>query len=223
MDQKIITVDQLTKGNVLLNSCREVKGGKISIEVAEFIERAEGEQAPSLVSMINQSDERFSKPSGPRRGYATGTREDLEATFGITLPSAISKDRENPTALGILNPKVKAANGKTYEVHLQISESTKADINDPRPLEERAKNNGNLKNPLYFMYEGKPVFSKVNVVLGKPGRDAGTPNHVILNVKENGEFKPGCGLVSFEELVATMEGQKVSSYTKQSVAAEPRA
>lgn len=178
--QNTPTVETLKKGEVLLVSVRKISGGKISLEFAEIIQPED--RAPSLVSLMNSSDERFNIATAPRRAWLSVEPKEALEYLGIDEADLTSE----PKAYNILNPSI-----GQYPIKLQVvdrteeemiqdmnsstSESRKASISFK--MNNAKKNAKQTKNGKFFFMNGGLIYSDVVAVLGKP-------NHRIISIKD---------------------------------------
>lgn len=117
--KKTKTAAELEPGEVILESARQVEGGKISIG---FAARLVGGTI-NVLALLNKSDDRFSGNSGVRRAWMVGEKADIEEMFGIELDENLSTDKMNPTMINLLKPTVLG-----QPVNIQIHERTESQV-----------------------------------------------------------------------------------------------
>lgn len=198
---KSIRREDLKVGQLMITRTRQVNGGKFQLEFAEKVERPG--QAPSLVSLLNASDSRFTaQGDSVRLAWRTGEKNEIESIFGVDLNSVTSD-------WSLVNQLVEHEN-QGYVLRLIVKDYTTPTANDATNIAKFAKNTGS-ENPMYFIYNKKFVFSQTVVDYVAKGTN---PNHTIISVKDGGNFKANCALLPFEEAVAFCEGATVNAETK---------
>jgi len=150
------TVENLLPGEVLLVAAKRVKGGKVQLEFAEIINGVSG-KPQGIAGLLNASDDRFTG-GGARRAWEAGMPSDIEKVFGVKVSDLTEEGATKE--FNILNP---AINGQ--RVSIQINETTDGNEYELANYEARAKRMG--KDGAYILHEGKYIFSRTKVVLGK--------------------------------------------------------
>lgn len=150
----------LNPGQMMLVRAKGVAGGKVQLEFAQMVETSY--TATGLTSLLNESDERFSKQK-PRFAWETGEKADIQKVFGIDV-SALGQGEE--LEIGQLDPTV---NG--MPLNIQLIESTEGTDYDYANIETRAKRAG--KDGDFILHDGQNIFTTAKIVVGKA-------NHVLL-------------------------------------------
>lgn len=158
MNQSELTaaVAALKLGESLLTTVRKVNGGKVQIELAEVVKQ------PSLLSMLNKSDDKFSG-GAPRRGWMSVEPNDLTSlipAIAEQVQACVAGEVGNIQVLGIKNPSVGG-----QQLGLRIIEATESkkvgnfpgdyELENTDTMAKRAGNEGNI-----IMHGGEPVYSK---------------------------------------------------------------
>ena len=160
-------LDALQPGETLLVKARGVKGDKVELEFAERVDNPNKKAGTSnpLVSLLNQSDDRFSA-AGPRRGWITGTKADIQARLGLDV-SALGLGQE--IMINKVNPNLGG-----QRLRLQIVETTKATDYQAANIEKAAKRRG--KDGDFITHNSMYIFANTYII---PSADEVT--HVWLD------------------------------------------
>tara|TARA_R110002126_G_scaffold34603_2_gene106959 strand:- start:122 stop:808 length:687 start_codon:yes stop_codon:yes gene_type:complete len=181
-------LDSLKPGETLLVKARGVKGDKVELEFAERVDNPNKKAGTSnpLVSLLNKSDARFDA-SGPRRGWITGTKADIQEMLGLdvstlALGQEIMINKVNPTLGG-------------QRLRLQIAETTKATEYQAANIEKSAKRRG--KDGAYITHGGMYIFANTYII---PSTD-----EVIHVWLESDEVAETTGIVAGATPVSAVE------------------
>jgi hypothetical protein len=141
---------------VTLVGAKAVKGGKISLEFTQMVQRPNS--STSLTSLANASDERFNQ-SKPRHAWIVGEKSDFSALFGIDFSSLA--EGESIDDINMVEPIV---NGQMLNIGL--IETTKATDWQLANLEKSAKRAG--KDGDYIVTDkGDHIFTNPEVFVGE--------------------------------------------------------
>jgi hypothetical protein len=169
----------LAVGETILESARQLPGGKVQIAIATRLQGG----SLNIASLLNKSDARFASGSGIRRAWQAGEKNDIEAMFGIKLDANLSTDKMNPTMINLLSPSILG-----QAINLQIEEKTATEIKALRDASTSASvknsyqwtlDNENTtakragKDGDFLMKNGDKIFSLTEIV-------AGTPEHSFI-------------------------------------------
>ena len=165
-------LDGLQQGETLLVAVRKVSGDKIHLEFAEIVQM--GNRPASILSMLNESDARFS--SRARRAWMTAEPNDatkyLGIDFGLTNNNWYMSEKGEVMDLNILNPTI---NG--VRCRLVINETTEATDWQADNVETSAKRRG--KDGDYITHKGNYIFSNTTIILTDD-----EPTHTVLEADE---------------------------------------
>lgn len=148
---------------IRISELRKVKGNKVLVMFRQHVTGPRN-NASSLVSLANKSDNRFSQSE--RAAILTGEASDLKEMFpGVSneINSLVSQPEGAKIEVDHL---VESFNGDT--LNIQITENT---IRDAKRPTQEPKRRG-AEGPI-MTYKGNPIYSHTEVVIG-------TPNHTFL-------------------------------------------
>jgi hypothetical protein len=149
-------LETLKTNETLLVSARKVSGDKIHLEFREVLEN--GSSSKSILSILNQSDDRFS--SSARAAWVTAEPLDAKNVFNVDFgPTAnwYMSDKGEMLDLNILNPTIEGE-----RVRIQIMETTEPTQWQSENIETSAKRRG--KDGDYITHQGAYIFSNTIVV-----------------------------------------------------------
>jgi hypothetical protein len=183
------TVDNLSKGEVLLVDVKKVANGKIQFQFAEIVR--DPNRPVDAIGIFNASDDRFTPPK-PRRAWMTAEPKDAMAL----LPQIADQIKEclkgeeggDAIEINLLNPSVKGE-----RLRVQIIETT-----TPSAWQEANKESAAKLSPSsgrYLFYKGQNIYSNPRVVTGDP-------RHIFLTTTETSEFVNGDDIESAQHLMA---------------------
>lgn len=158
----------LNTGDIMLVSAKGVAGGKVTLEFAQHV--STGNTNNSILSLINESDERFNKQK-PRHAWMTGNKEDIAKVFNIA--SVLTMTEGQTIEIGQLNPTI---NGE--KLSIRITETTKGSDYDRANLDKKAKRAG--KDGAFIFHKGMHIFTNTDVVVGEP-------RHILLEMDARSE------------------------------------
>lgn len=170
-DQVELQIAELGNNVPLLTKVRKVNGGKYQIEVAEKIPEAStatNDTSSTLLSIMNESDERFSQGVGARRGWLTVGAPELKKYMNIdvsqlTFATEQGNNGENQEVawIGKVNPTI---NG--LKVALQVVETLTPQ--DAYQAENPQRTCKKANNGLILLKDNQLIFSKTKIgVQGK--------------------------------------------------------
>ena len=165
-------LESLQQGDTLLVAVRKVSGDKIHLEFAEAIQI--GDRPASILSMLNESDARFS--SRARRAWMTAEPNDASKYLGINFSASndnwYMSEKGEVMDLNILNPTI-----NNIRCRLVINETTDATEWQADNVETSAKRRG--KDGDYITHKGNYIFSNTTIILTDD-----TPTHDMLEADE---------------------------------------
>ena len=157
---------KLQVGQTLLTNFRKIKGGKISLELAEA---KKGSRGMSATYLFNKSDDRF-KISSIRRAWEGGKVNDMEEALGIKLGDDqdwIMDDKGlEILEVNILNPVAKNVEGEECQMRVQIVETTTPDDYQAKYPDQTSKKAG--KNGPFILHKGDRIFTNSSIVFHEP-------------------------------------------------------
>jgi len=137
-------LEDLQVGQTLLTQVRGISGGKISLEIAEMIQKS---GTSNLLGMLNASDDRF-KSISARRGWISAEIVDAEKLLGVKIGEVSFGDTKE---LNILNPNI-----ANQLLRLRIVEST-----IPQDDWQADKDNFSRAAKHYVDEDGNKIFLQV--------------------------------------------------------------
>lgn len=200
-DQIEFQIAELSNNTPLLTRVRKVNGGKFQIEVAEKIPEAstaQNDSSSALLTLMNESDDRFSQGTGARRAWLTVGSEELRKYMSIDVSKLeFIKDQDNSgntvevAWIGEEKPKI---NGRPVSVQV-IESLTPQDAyqasNELRTCKK--SNDGKI-----LLKDGKLIFSKTK--LGVTGQFEHTiithDTRVSANEYNSSQIVPTQGLTT---------------------------
>jgi hypothetical protein len=129
------TLDTLKQGETIILDARQIKGGKVSLQFAEYINRSGVDTKINVLGALNESDARFKRKA--KRAWLSIMPADVEQKLGIKL-DATQAWEETPRGkmldLNILNPVLQG-----YRLRMVITETTEATEYQADNIETQAK------------------------------------------------------------------------------------
>lgn len=146
------------RNEVTLRSAKKVQGGKIALAFTQVVNTKN--RATSLLSLLNASDERFSK-AGERWCYLNAEPIDAQTITGVDF-STLKEEGDEMKDLNIVMGKVQG-----MDLNIQVLETTNGNEYEVANIESTAKRAG--KDGEYITTEhGEFIYQRTSVVLGEP-------------------------------------------------------